>query len=154
MTIKFSLLGVKELTDTFENIKKETIRKGGRASLRKAANIVANAARSSSWMMDDPDTGRKISENISVRWNAREFKRTGSLAFKVGVKHGSKIKKGADKGAGGPTPHWRLLEFGTSKMRAKPFMRPALENNIGQATGTFIDEFKKYINRAIKRGAA
>ncbi len=57
-----------------------------------------------------------------------------------------------DTGAGGPTPHWRLLEFGTEQMAARPFMRPALADNIQQVTDVFVREYSKAIDRAIKKG--
>jgi hypothetical protein len=38
-------------------------------------------------------------------------------------------------------------------MAAQPFARRALEENVGQATREFLLEFKKAIERAIKREA-
>jgi hypothetical protein len=38
-------------------------------------------------------------------------------------------------------------------MAAQPFARPALENNIGAATREFIVQFKKALERAVKREA-
>lgn len=153
--IQFSLTGVDDLVTTLNNVTYETKRKGGRAALRKAAQVVRDAAKRNAAGLDDPATGRQISANISERWNGRLFKRTGDLGFRVGVQHGAVIREkgNPDSGSKGPTPHWRLLELGTEKMRAQPFMRPALENNIGLATDTFIREYEKTLARAIKRAA-
>lgn len=63
------------------------------------------------------------------------------------------LKKHPDKAKNAPTPHWRLLEFGTEKMRAEPFMRPAAEFSAEDATRTFVDEYGKAIDRAITRAA-
>ena len=71
--------------------------------------------------------------------------------FRVGIKHGAILSKGGDKTANAPTPHWRLLEFGTEKMAASPFARPALEENVGKAIAEFITQYKKAIARALKR---
>jgi len=46
-----------------------------------------------------------------------------------------------------------LLEFGTEKMAAVPFMRPALANSISEVTNTFVTEYEKSIDRAIRRAA-
>ena len=73
--------------------------------------------------------------------------------FRVGIKHGAVLKKGGDTSINAPTPHWRLLEFGTQFMQAKPFVRLALKNNIGAATNAFIINFRKALNSAIKRAA-
>lgn len=145
------LKGIDELLNKFKSINKDVKYKGGRFALRKAANIVANVAKSNARIIDDPNTGRSISDNIKVRFSSRTFKKTGNLMFRVGVKHGSLLSTGGDKAANAPTPHWRLIEFGTEKMSATPFMRPALENNISEAIGEFVTQYKKAINRAIKK---
>lgn len=153
--LQFSLIGVDSLIGKLESITYDLKRKGGRAALRRAAQVVANAAKSNAKKMDDPETGRSIAANIALRWNGRVFKRTGDLAFRVGVLHGAVVREkgNPDAGVNGPTPHWRLIEFGTEKMRARPFMRPALEDSIAAATSTFINEYEKSIDRAIKRAA-
>lgn len=152
-SIQFSIIGLDELLGKLDRIKYETKYKGGRFALRKAARLVGDSAALLASRIDDPETGRSIAANIAERWSGRRFKRTGDLAFRVGVLHGAVIQKGnPDEGANGPTPHWRLLEFGTEKMRAQPFMRPALERNIGRATDVFAKEYEKAIDRAIKRG--
>lgn len=149
--VEFSLLGLDSLLGKLEAVKYETKRKGGRAALRRAANVIADKARQGAEGLDNKDTGRAISDNIAVRWNGRLFKRSGDLGFRVGVLHGAVLADGGDLSPNAPTPHWRLLEFGTEKMPAAPFMRPALADNISEVTGTFISEYEKAIDRAIKR---
>lgn len=152
-TVEFSLLGLDSLLGKLESVKYETKRKGGRSALRRAANVMAEKARHGAERLDNTETGRAISDNIAVRWNGRLFKRSGNLGFRVGVLHGAVLADGGDLSPGAPTPHWRLLEFGTEKMAAAPFMRPALADNISEITGTFITEYEKAIDRAIKRAA-
>jgi HK97 gp10 family phage protein len=70
----------------------------------------------------------------------------------VGVQGGAKLPKdNVDEGASGPTPHWRLKEFGSEKMAAEPFMRPAGEQAAQAATDEFIEQFGRAIDRALKR---
>jgi HK97 gp10 family phage protein len=64
-----------------------------------------------------------------------------------------KIKGNPDSGKKGPTPHFRLLEFGTEKMSARPFMRPALAENIEAATNEFVLQYNKSLDRAAKKAA-
>lgn len=149
--------GVDALSEKLKALKYETRYKGGRFALRKAAQLVRDAARAGARRFDDADTGRKISENVAERWNGRLYKATGDLGFRVGVMQGAILPKPGEKpseGDGGPTPHWRLKEFGTEKMAADPFMRPALANNIQQATDVFIREYGRAIDRAVKKGKA
>lgn len=59
---------------------------------------------------------------------------------------------GGDTGnPGGDTFHWRFLEFGTERAAAKPFMRPAIGQAGQQAVNTFISEYQKSLDRAIRR---
>jgi len=151
--VEYKLTGVDELLGKLESITDDMKRKGGRAALRKAANVIANRAKANARRLDDLETGRSIADNIAVRWNGREFKRNGNLGFRIGVLHGAVLKRHPDKAKNAPTPHWRLLEFGTENMRAQPIMRPAAENGAEEAMNTFVEEYGKSIDRAIARAA-
>lgn len=149
--IKFSLIGLDSLLSKFEEISYDVKKRGGRSSLRKAAQLVVEKAKEGARKLDDPDTGRSIADNIALRWDSSRFKKTGDLAFRIGVLRGAVLKDGGDTSAGSATPHWRLFEFGTETMAAKPFMRPALADNISAVTDKFLTEYEKSIDRAIKR---
>ena len=151
--VEFSLIGLDGLLGKLDSVSSDVRRKGGRASLRKAAQIVMQKAKEGAEKIDDKETGRSISDNIALRWNGRLFKRTGDLGFRIGVMHGAVLKDGGDLSPNSPTPHWRLIEFGTEKMAAAPFMRPALANSISEVTNTFLTEYEKAIDRAIRRAA-
>lgn len=151
--VEFSILGLDSLLGKLEEVSFDVRRKGGRAALRKAAQLVVQKAKAGAERIDDKATGRSISDNIALRWNGRLFKRTGDLGFRIGVLHGAVLKDGGDLSANAPTPHWRLIEFGTEKMPAAPFMRPALADSINEVTNTFVTEYEKAIDRAIRRAA-
>lgn len=152
-TIEFSLIGLDSLLGKLDAVSYDVKRKGGRAALRKAAQVIVEKAKEGAERIDDKDTGRSISDNIALRWNGRLFRASGDLGFRIGVQHGALLKDGGDLSPNAPTPHWRLIEFGTEKMAAAPFMRPALADNISQVTNTFISEYEKTIDRAIRRAA-
>ena len=148
-----TMTGVDALVARLEALKYETRYKGGRFALRKAAQAIRNAARQAAQSLDDPETGRSIAENITEKWNGRLYKRTGDLGFRVGVQGGAKLSKNnPDGGKSSPTPHWRLIEFGTENMAARPFMRPAGERSAQAATDEFIRQYGKAIDRALKKG--
>ncbi|MCQ1993460.1 MULTISPECIES: HK97-gp10 family putative phage morphogenesis protein [Pseudomonas] len=151
--VEFSILGLDSLLGKLSEVSVDVRHKGGRAALRKAAQVVVQKAKAGAERIDDKATGRSISDNIALRWNGRLFKRTGDLGFRVGVLHGAVLKDGGDLSSNAPTPHWRLIEFGTEKMPAAPFMRPALADSISEVTNTFVTEYEKAIDRAIKRAA-
>lgn len=143
--------GLESLIGKLDTISDDVRRKGGRAALRKAASVIVTKAKANASRVDDPETGRSISDNIALRWNGRLFKRTGDLGFRVGVLHGAVLKKHPDKAKNAPTPHWRLLEFGTENMRAQPIMRPAIDSSVNEVISTFTSEYDAAIDRAIRR---
>lgn len=154
--VEFSITGLESLLGKLDSVSYDVRRKGGRAALRKAAQVVAQKAKEGAERIDDKETGRSISDNIALRWNGKLFKQTGDLGFRIGVLHGAVLaKKGeeVDTSTNAPTPHWRLIEFGTERMAAAPFMRPALANSIAEVTSTFVTEYEKAIDRAIRRAA-
>lgn len=151
--VDFSILGLEGLLGKLATVSVDVRHKGGRAALRKAAQVVVQKAKAGAERIDDKATGRSISDNIALRWNGRLFKRTGDLGFRIGVLHGAVLKDGGDLSSNAPTPHWRLIEFGTEKMPAAPFMRPALADSISEVTNTFVTEYEKSIDRAIRRAA-
>lgn len=152
--LQFSLIGLDELLGKLDSVRHETRYKGGRFALRKAAQVVRDQARANAERLDDPATDANIAANIVERWSGRRFRRTGDLMFRVGVMGGAGGNKPSEEYAGLPgrdTRHWRFLEFGTEKTRAQPFMRPAMEQSINAATNTFLVEYGRAIDRAIRR---
>jgi len=152
-SISFDLEGINSLLNKFASISDDVKKKGGRSSLRKAANLVAAKLKENASALDDPGTGQSIASNVAVRWNGKLNKQTGDLGFRVGILGGARLDKDGSDGAGSPTPHWRLLEFGTENMQAKPFARRALADNISATTRVFLTGYEKAIDRAIKRAA-
>lgn len=151
--IQFSLSGMDSLLGKLAAVSYEVKRKGGRTALRRAAEVVAGHFKEGARKWDDPETGRSISDNIVLRWNGRLFRRTGDLGFRVGVLHGAVLTKNGSTSTNSPTPHWRLLEFGTEHIAADPVARPALENNIAEVTNVFATQFEAAIDRAVRRAA-
>lgn len=151
----FSLTGIDELVKNLENVSYDMKRKTGRSALRKAAMVVVNAAKQNVAGHDDPATGRKISDNINLRWNGKLFKSTGDIGFRIGVLKGARLPKdnNATTGQGTATPHWRLLELGTKVAIAKPFLRPALEQNVAAVTKVFLDTYAANLTKAIKKAS-
>ncbi|MCX4186771.1 HK97-gp10 family putative phage morphogenesis protein [Methylophaga sp. OBS4] len=171
MDVQFELLGAEQINAKLKAVTEDIRYKSGRAALRKAANIIRDAAISNAQKIDDPMTADNIAANIATRWDGKRFKQTGNLGFRIGVRGGARAygdtrenrrkrrvgemysTGGSSNNPGGDTWHWRLVEFGTSRSRAQPFMRPALSRNVGAAQAEFIKQYGKGLDRAIKRAA-
>lgn len=153
---EFELQGLDSLLAKFDSIKQDVKYKGGRAALRKAANLIAAKAKENAQKLDDPETAANISKNVAVRWGGKRFKATGDLNFRVGILGGAGGNKKAselDSLPGKDTRHFRHVEFGTEKTAAQPFLRPSLANNAGEAISVFAKEYEKAIDRAIKKAS-
>lgn len=173
MAVEFELKGMDEVLKKFDAMTVEVQKKGGRAALRRAAQLVRNTARRNALGLDDPESSAVIAKNITERWSNQYNRRTGDLMFRVGVLggvfgklngdqtgvYGDKYTKKTRKrgavisGPGGDTRHWGYLEFGTEKMAARPFMLPALEKNIDQIVSTFSINLDAALDRAIKNAS-
>lgn len=130
-----------------------------RRALRKGANVIRDKARAGAARVNDPATPENIAKNIVAQAGAKKYdRRRGGPAFRIGVLGGARdmskygeIKGAGKKNPGGDTFYWRFLEFGTSKMGAQPFMRPAMNQGADaafSATVTAMDvEFSKELSK-------
>jgi HK97 gp10 family phage protein len=142
MASEFQVQGLDGVLKRMRALPEKLQKKGALASLRKGARIVVKDARANALALDDPETASKIAKNVTSRADARGGKRNGGAMVKVGIAGGAKPLAGNTD-----TGHWRLLEFGTSKMPAQPFMRRALETNIPQVTDAIVTELKIQIDK-------
>lgn len=174
--VQFKLHGIEAVLTKFDRLSKEARYKSGRSALRSAANLIMRKAKENAKTIDDPITSEEIAKNVAVRWSSRDYKINGDLKFRVGILGGAlsktrdalrAMKKRAQRGIaslgalgeiagkgkknpGGDTFYWRYQEFGTSKMRAQPFLRRSLSENIDEATSEFIKKFDKGIDKALR----
>lgn len=171
--------GLGKLLERMDNISYSLRYKGGRFAMRKAADLIRDRARENAQQIDDPQSAENIAANITVRFSTRTFKRTGDIAFRVGVMGGAGGRRKSEEFSGldgGDTRHWRQIEFGRGPIKAKPgsvlanaqageffgkevgpapaqpFMRRALSENISQATQEFVTQWGKSLDRALNRG--
>jgi len=136
-------------------------------SLKDAAEIIKNAATASALSQFQGEG--MMAENITTaRGKPRRY---GELRHRVGVAGGARDlsagkvrassvpthRRGSTKHFGvvgftnedGAVYYWRFLEFGTSKMPARPFMRPAGQLTLVQQISTI----KKTLKRGVEREA-
>ena len=131
-------------------------------ALKKSAKIVAKAAKENAMRNDDPETASNIAKNIVIRSGKTQDK--NSVKVRVGVKGGGKfwernknVQRKGKKRQKNPhykplendTRHFWLVEFGTAKTLAFPFLRPALESNIQNVTADFAESLKQEIAKAV-----
>lgn len=143
--VTFKINGLDELDAKLKKLADpKRIKNAARRSLRRGANVVASAAKRNASAIDDPKTRNSIQKNISVRGGgSKRERRVGGAMMRVGIRGGARnmSKYGEFKGSGSANPggdtfYWRFLEFGTSQIAARPFMRNAMAQSADQAVST------------------
>lgn len=153
VSMNWNLQGFDKVSAKLQALPAEMRGKPGRSALGQAVRVTTNQAKSNALRVNDPETGRAIADNVVQRFRSKVFKRTGDLMISVGVAtEKGRIPPGnPDTGPNGNTPHWHLIELGTEKVRARPFLRPALEATIDRVQVVFADRLGKAIDKAAKK---
>lgn len=148
MASEFKITGLEPALRKMRAVTAEVTLKGVRGSASKAMRVVRDAARANARRIDDPTSAADIAKNIAV--STKVYPRLGEVRSRVGVRGGARPdspRKPDPKNTG----HWRFIELGTSDQPARPFMRPALENNIERVTNTFVQDLDKNIDRIVAK---
>lgn len=144
----------------------KAVKRAASRATRKAIAVVRRDAIANAKNVDDPKTAERIWKNIMIKAG----KISGdNVMMRVGIRGGARhyvkskdnIRKGlAGKryktdgnkmNPGGDTFYWRFLEFGTQHIPARPFMRPALQNNINTVTNDFAGVFSAEIDKELAK---
>ena len=143
VTVK--LEGVDALIKALAEATKQIRTKAVRAALRKAGQVISKEAKQAAPVLSAPTKTRKpgtVKKAIAVR--ASKFARqAGNEGVFINVRplRGSRQKTLGKAGAKNPNDpfYWRFQEFGTVKMKARPFLSPAAESKGNEAIKTFMD---------------
>lgn len=134
---------------------------------RKAMNIVKKEAVQNAKALDDKGSTERIWKNIITK--PGKTRGVDYVIVKVGVKGGARKygasrenkranrtgqtyqTQGDKKNPGGDTWYWRFIEFGSSVNSARPFLRPALNNNIAAVQAEFASAFSAELDKEIAK---
>jgi HK97 gp10 family phage protein len=159
-SVTFKINGLDELQEKLAKLADEKrIRNAARRAVRRGANVVAEAAKRNAQTIDDPNTREAIHKNIAVSGGgSKRERRVGGAMMRVGIRGGARDMskygefKGAGKGnPGGDTFYWRFLEFGTSEMAARPFMRNAMAQSADQAVSVIAQAANTELDKEIAK---
>lgn len=118
----------KRLNDVVDKVAKKALR----GAVRKGMNKVRKVARENA----PKDTGL-LDENFALMTRTR----MSEVIAKIGIRGGAREND--------TTPfYFRFVELGTKDMQAKPFLRPALENNAQAVLDTVVEELKTALDKA------
>ena len=158
MSVTCEVKGLKELAEALNLMPKKLAGRALGASVKAGADLVRNAART----LAPVDTG--AAKKSIMSWRKRGS-RPDNIGYQVGVtlkKKWPRKRYRTYKGLFGitakktvedvmqPAYWWRFNEFGTTKMAARPFIRPAWDQRSGQALAMI----KKMLEKAVVIAAA
>lgn len=158
--IKMETHGLMDLTEGLKDLHEELVALGSaqaqktlRQAARKALKPVLEAARAGA----PEDTGL-TRDNIAIATQAGKHGTrvvvAGLLIRRSKESRQSKYNKtGKPRPVEYQSPHWRwyFIENGTSKKAARPFLRPALDNNAERVVVDLRGELRKAIDRVLKK---
>lgn len=155
-SISFTVEGLKELDRLLRALPEKV---AGNA-LATAVSAGARVIRDEAIARAPVDTGALKSQIFTKRLRSSSAAEKMSI---VGVRGGlakyANTKKNRRSGKAGQayktdgkTFYWKFIEFGTSKMAAKPFLRPAFDAKEHEAVKAMTDKLDERIQKAIAEG--
>lgn len=173
--VDFKLDGMEALREKFQRLRGNGGRRVITRATRGGLKETRKKARQNALKLDDPKTAESIAKNIAIKVNSKRFNSHGAIYGRVGVTGGAQQGKGGG-GSGGDTYYWRFLEFGwipadknskgksirrrksetarmiemgTSRIGARPFLRPAM--NPSQMTQAFVTAFREALDKELQK---
>lgn len=124
--------GLKELSDALKLLPDRIARNALRGAVSAAAAVVRKEARERAPVSTGPlkpgDPAPGTLKRAIFQKQIPELSSLLSQTFYVGVRHGKRYRVRGTKGNRSQDAYyWRWVEFGTARMSARPFLRPAFE---------------------------
>jgi HK97 gp10 family phage protein len=153
MSVTGQLEGAEELSLKLKGLIDDIKFKGGRFALRKAGQVLESAVVSEMMRFDREQTREQIFRNVKLRFSPKRFQSSGDIMFRLGILGGAASKASNESNPGGDTYYWRFLEFGTERVVGRRPMTRAVMGKESEIKQTFIREYNKALDRAIRRAA-
>ena len=138
---EFYIEGWEELRKALRELEPKYCKEALRKALRAGQKVVLKSARDrapvakelSDWAKEQGLKPGDLKRSIKIRTGKRGKRERDSIKLEVGVGLG----KGAADGYINGKWYWAFVEYGTSRMKARPYLRVAFDTNVeavGKAT--------------------
>jgi HK97 gp10 family phage protein len=158
-TVSVGFSGLRELGEAMRGLEAKVSKKVAFQATVKAARFVREKAKENLIRNGSVDTGALLNSIVVKR-----LTRTGNTADYAVTVSTASMKKYVEKSRArrhriegnatyenlGDFFYARFVEFGTVKTHARPFLRPALENNKDEAAKIMIEALRQGIAKATK----
>lgn len=137
------LSGFKEMADAMRELGLRVAKNALRRAVSSGAAEIRNEAKSRA-----PVATGEMRRDIQIK-RERDTKGEMSAKYSVFVRSGRKSRmSGKARDVQKDSFYWRFVEFGTSKMPARPFIRPAFEAKKDAAVGVIGETLAAGIQKA------
>lgn len=136
MAERFGLVGARQVGLALRQLSTEVATKIARRSTNAGAQVIKRRAVANIVASPSVDEG-DLRDNVIVK-RVTESRLTSEHMVTVRTKK---------------APHAHLVEFGTVKMPAEPFLRPAIEGGAQEAARAIVNAIDGGIQRAAKKAA-
>lgn len=158
-SVSVKIKGLEGVLKTLNELPPEIVSKGGgpvRKALRKAAVVMQKEVKQNlQVIIAQPNVDGEASESTGlldqniVITRGKGSQKINGERYTVRVRNKAYTNK---KGKRVTTAqNARLLEYGTERRQAHPFIRPAFEAKKGEVLSTFVTEINKDIARIVKK---
>lgn len=142
--------GLSQLQKAMQDLGRKTSNRIAVQAMRKGGAIVRDKARANAPVLTENTPYRRagtLRKAIQARTKIGKNGQTNTYVLVKGLSTKQilkfKGKTGKDSAYNPRDPfYWRFVEFGTSKMAARPFMRPAFEQSKEKAANVIIQSLK------------
>lgn len=153
---RFEVKGAAELVKALKALPDRVARNGLRASVYAGAKVVRDEAKSRAPVAQEIKNPRHpppgtLRRSVIMK-HIRELSGLTRQTFFITVRQGKKYRnQGKRRNLSQDAFYWRFVEFGTRKMAARPFLRPALEAKRYEAADAIKSRLAKRIELEAKK---
>ena len=147
--------GLDQLAQALRELPKRVARNGLRGAVYAGAKVIRDEAKLKAPVataplgVDKPPQGT-LKRSIIMK-QVPELSSEQKQTFFVTVRHGKKYRKqGKNGNLSQDAWYWRFVEFGTVKMTARPFLRPAFEGKKYEAVDAIKNRLAERIEQAVQ----
>lgn len=144
--LELKLFGDQATAKVFEQLPKAFQKRVLTTAARGGAAVIRRAARANLQANGTIRTGL-LEQSISLRVKAYK---SGTVWAGVGADKGTRGRTARGRNIT-PANYLHLVEFGTRHSKARPFLRPAVDNNRGPIQAAVLKRAEKGLNREIKK---
>ena len=146
MTLGMELLGSGRLVRKLQELGPRIEKKATRRAVREAGRPIVRAAKSKA----PRETGLlRVSIGMAVR-HYRGFGSASVIGPRTNFKSKKREKLSGSKARRAPHKYAHLVEFGTVRSRARPFLRPAYDAGLRTAKRTIAEVLREELRKAAR----